>query len=95
MVHVTLPPGSPGSPPHRHSGPAFGYVVEGEMIFELDVTWTLIASADTGTGGASTEETTAIFGANDVSILTNSPFSQAGADPAAGGVCRTGQGSQV
>jgi hypothetical protein len=36
MVHVTLPPGSPGSPPHRHSGPAFGYVVEGEMIFELE-----------------------------------------------------------
>lgn len=36
MVHITLPPGSPGSPPHRHSGPAFGYVVEGEMIFELE-----------------------------------------------------------
>jgi Cupin domain len=36
MVHVTLPPGSPGAPPHRHSGPAFGYVVEGEMIFELE-----------------------------------------------------------
>jgi hypothetical protein len=35
-VQVTLPPGSPGSPPHRHSGPAFGYVVEGEMIFELE-----------------------------------------------------------
>ena len=35
-IHVTLPPGSPGLPPHRHSGPAFGYVVEGEMIFELE-----------------------------------------------------------
>jgi quercetin dioxygenase-like cupin family protein len=35
-VRVTLPPGSPGLPPHRHSGPAFGYVVEGEMIFELE-----------------------------------------------------------
>ena len=35
-VLVTLPPGSPGAPPHRHSGPAFGYVVEGEMIFELE-----------------------------------------------------------
>jgi quercetin dioxygenase-like cupin family protein len=35
-VQVTLPPGSPGLPPHRHSGPAFGYVVEGEMIFELE-----------------------------------------------------------
>jgi quercetin dioxygenase-like cupin family protein len=35
-VLVTLPPGSPGAPPHRHSGPAFGYVLEGEMIFELE-----------------------------------------------------------
>ncbi len=29
-IHVTLPPGSAGSPPHRHTGPAFGYVIEGE-----------------------------------------------------------------
>ena len=35
-IQVTLPPGSAGSPPHRHTGPAFGYVVEGEMIFELE-----------------------------------------------------------
>jgi quercetin dioxygenase-like cupin family protein len=35
-IHVTLPPGSAGSPPHRHTGPAFGYVLEGEMIFELE-----------------------------------------------------------
>ena len=35
-LHVTLPPGSPGLPPHRHSGPAFGYVVEGELLFELE-----------------------------------------------------------
>jgi quercetin dioxygenase-like cupin family protein len=35
-IVVTLPAGSVGSPPHRHSGPAFGYVVEGEMIFELE-----------------------------------------------------------
>jgi hypothetical protein len=35
-VLVTLPPGSAGSPPHRHTGPAFGYVLEGEMIFELE-----------------------------------------------------------
>src|SRR5256885_17179976 len=35
-VRGTLPPGSPGLPPHRHSGPAFGYVVEGERIFELE-----------------------------------------------------------
>jgi quercetin dioxygenase-like cupin family protein len=33
---VTLPPGSTGTPPHRHTGPAFGYVTEGEMIFELE-----------------------------------------------------------
>ncbi|GAA5122196.1 cupin domain-containing protein [Alloalcanivorax gelatiniphagus] len=35
-VLVTLPPGSPGAPPHRHSGPAFGYVIEGEIRFELE-----------------------------------------------------------
>lgn len=35
-VLVTLPPGSPGAPPHRHSGPAFGYVVKGEICFELE-----------------------------------------------------------
>jgi quercetin dioxygenase-like cupin family protein len=33
---VELPPGDDGSPPHRHSGPVFGYMVEGEMIFELE-----------------------------------------------------------
>jgi len=36
MIQVTLPPGSEGSPPHRHTGPAFGYVIKGEMIFELE-----------------------------------------------------------
>ncbi|MGH3612910.1 MAG: cupin domain-containing protein, partial [Pseudonocardia sp.] len=36
IIRVTLPPGSPGSPPHRHTGPAFGYVIEGEMVFELE-----------------------------------------------------------
>jgi quercetin dioxygenase-like cupin family protein len=35
-ILVTLPPGSPGAPPHRHSGPAYGYVVEGEIVFELE-----------------------------------------------------------
>lgn len=35
-VLITLPPGSAGSPPHRHTGPAFGYVIKGEMIFELE-----------------------------------------------------------
>jgi quercetin dioxygenase-like cupin family protein len=36
-VVVEFPPGSQGAPPHRHpAGPAFGYVVEGEMLFELE-----------------------------------------------------------
>jgi quercetin dioxygenase-like cupin family protein len=33
---VEFPPGDPGTPPHRHSGPAFGYVLDGEMLFELE-----------------------------------------------------------
>jgi quercetin dioxygenase-like cupin family protein len=33
---VELPPGDAGTPPHRHSGPVFGYMLEGEMIFELE-----------------------------------------------------------
>lgn len=35
-IHVTLPPASPGTRPHRHSGPAFGYVIDGELLFELE-----------------------------------------------------------
>ena len=35
-ILVTLPPSSPGAPPHRHSGPAYGYVLKGEIIFELE-----------------------------------------------------------
>jgi quercetin dioxygenase-like cupin family protein len=35
-VRIDLPSGDPGSPPHRHSGPVFGYMLEGEMIFELE-----------------------------------------------------------
>jgi quercetin dioxygenase-like cupin family protein len=33
---IELPPGDPGAAPHRHSGPVFGYMLEGEMIFELE-----------------------------------------------------------
>src|SRR5262245_61392502 len=33
---IESPPGSPGLPPHRHSGPAFGYVLEGAIIFEVE-----------------------------------------------------------
>ncbi|MDG6107156.1 cupin domain-containing protein [Dactylosporangium aurantiacum] len=35
-IVVEFPPGDPGTPPHRHPGPAFGYVLEGEMVFELE-----------------------------------------------------------
>ncbi|MFE5284347.1 cupin domain-containing protein [Nocardia sp. NPDC056611] len=36
-VVIAYPPGDRGAPPHRHpGGPAFGYVIEGEMLFELE-----------------------------------------------------------
>jgi quercetin dioxygenase-like cupin family protein len=36
-VTIAYPPGSGGAPPHRHpGGPAFGYVLEGELLFELE-----------------------------------------------------------
>ena len=36
-VVIEYPPGDPGAPPHRHpGGPAFGYVLDGEMVFELE-----------------------------------------------------------
>lgn len=35
-IFVAWEPGDPGSPPHRHSGPAFGYVVEGAVRFEME-----------------------------------------------------------
>ena len=36
-VVIEYPPGDPGAPPHRHpSEPAFGYVLDGEMVFELE-----------------------------------------------------------
>jgi quercetin dioxygenase-like cupin family protein len=36
-VVIDYPPGSAGAPPHKHpSGPAFGYMLEGEMLFELE-----------------------------------------------------------
>jgi quercetin dioxygenase-like cupin family protein len=33
---VELPPADPGLAPHRHSGPVFGYVLEGRIWFELE-----------------------------------------------------------
>jgi quercetin dioxygenase-like cupin family protein len=35
-IVVEFPPGDPGTPPHRHPGPAFGFLIEGEMLFELE-----------------------------------------------------------
>ena len=36
-LRIDYPPGDPGIPPHRHlGGPCFGYVLEGEMVFELE-----------------------------------------------------------
>ena len=35
-LSITYQPGDSGAPPHRHSGPVFGYVAEGEMRFELE-----------------------------------------------------------
>jgi len=35
-VLVEIPTHDPGTPPHRHSGPVYGYLLEGEMIFELE-----------------------------------------------------------
>ncbi|MEV5431702.1 cupin domain-containing protein [Streptomyces sp. NPDC052701] len=33
---IEWPPGDPGTPPHRHTGPAFGYVLEGAIRFEVE-----------------------------------------------------------
>src|SRR6476660_609355 len=34
---IEWPAGSAGAPPHRHpGGPSFGYVLDGEMLFELE-----------------------------------------------------------
>lgn len=33
---IEFPPGDPGTPPHRHPGPVFGYMLSGEMLFELE-----------------------------------------------------------
>lgn len=35
-VHVQWEPGDRGTPPHRHSGPALGYVIQGAVRFELE-----------------------------------------------------------
>jgi quercetin dioxygenase-like cupin family protein len=43
---VEVPPGDPGSPPHRHSGPVFGYVIEGELAYEIDGRPATVVPAD-------------------------------------------------
>ncbi|SEE36708.1 Cupin domain-containing protein [Streptomyces sp. 2231.1] len=35
-VLAEWPPGDPGTPPHRHSGPCSGYVTEGAVRLELE-----------------------------------------------------------
>ncbi|OBI15361.1 cupin [Mycobacterium sp. E2327] len=36
-VLINHPPGAPGYPPHRlPGGPGFGYMISGEMLFELE-----------------------------------------------------------
>jgi hypothetical protein len=35
-VVINHPPGSPGYPPHRVGGPAFGYMISGEMLWEIE-----------------------------------------------------------
>lgn len=35
-IVVEFPPGDPGTAPHQHPGPAFGYVLDGEVVFELE-----------------------------------------------------------
>jgi quercetin dioxygenase-like cupin family protein len=36
VVMIELPPGDPGAPPHRHPGPVFGFVLEGDLRFRLE-----------------------------------------------------------
>ncbi len=35
-IHVEWEPGDPGTPPHRHSGPAVGYGIKGAVRCELE-----------------------------------------------------------
>jgi quercetin dioxygenase-like cupin family protein len=36
MQMIELDPGSPGAPKHLHPGPVFGYVLEGELLFQCE-----------------------------------------------------------
>lgn len=35
VLHLTLEPGAAGTPPHKHPGPMIGYVLEGELDFQM------------------------------------------------------------
>jgi quercetin dioxygenase-like cupin family protein len=35
-VSIELPPRDPGLPAHRHPGPVYGYMIEGEMVLEVE-----------------------------------------------------------
>lgn len=35
-VRVEVEPNNPGLGPHRHSGPVYGYMLEGQILFELE-----------------------------------------------------------
>jgi len=37
MIRLTIPPGDIGTPPHTHSGPVTGYVLEGEFLFQVSL----------------------------------------------------------
>ena len=46
-VRIDYTPGDPGLPPHRHpGGPCFGYVLEGEMVFEVQGEPPRVVTAD-------------------------------------------------
>lgn len=38
MLTIELEPGSAGSPRHLHPGPVFGYVLEGDLLFQCEGT---------------------------------------------------------
>jgi quercetin dioxygenase-like cupin family protein len=35
VLHLTLEPGAAGTPPHKHPGPVIGYVLEGQLDFQM------------------------------------------------------------
>ena len=58
-VLINHPPGAAGYPPHRlPGGPAFGYMIDGEMLFELEgVAPRVLRAGDAFWGPAATRST--------------------------------------